>query len=100
MKEKIFLNDALAQMRELDQDKNPIPFSIAVRTFNKQNGYGGKLQVYHGATLMQQPKDKIEFEKNPKHWENRTRNIKLKNGEIKKINILFIIAYNGKEVIY
>lgn len=38
--------------------------------------------------------------KNPNHWENRTRNIKLENGEIKKINILFVDSFNGKKVVF
>ena len=100
MVEKIFLKDALAEMRKLDAEKKPIPFSIAVRTYNKQNGFGGKLLVYHNATLKQQPKGKKEFEKNPNHWDNKTRNIKLADGSIKKIIILFIVAFNGKEVVY
>ena len=87
-------------MRKLDESKKPMPFSITVRTYNKQNRFGGKLCTYHGATLMQQPRNKRNFEKNPNHWENKTRNIKLHNGTIKKICILFIIVFNGKEVIY
>lgn len=100
MVEKIFLKDALVEMRKLDAEKKPIPFSLAVRTYNKQNGFGGKLLIYHNATLMQQPKGKKDFEKNPNHWDNKTRNIKLADGTIKKIIILFIVAFNGKEVVY
>jgi hypothetical protein len=100
MVEKIFLKDALAEMRKLDPEKKPIPFSLAVRTYNQQNWFGGKLLIYHNATLMQQPKNKKEYEKNPNHWENKTRNIKLADGTIKKIIILFIVAFNGREVVY
>ena len=49
---------------------------------------------------MQQPRHKQDFEKNPNHWQNKTRNLKLSDGTIKKICILFIVAFNGKEVIY
>ena len=97
---KVFLKDVLAEMRKLDQRKKPIPFTITVRSYNKQNSFGGKLCTYTGATLMQQPRHKQEFEKNPNHWQNKTRNIKLSDGTIKKICILFIVAFNGKEVIY
>lgn len=38
--------------------------------------------------------------KNPNHWENRTKNIKTKEGIIKKINILFIDEFNGQKVVY
>ncbi|MCQ4039738.1 hypothetical protein [Riemerella anatipestifer] len=41
----------------------------------------------------------IDFKK-PNHFANRTRNIKLPDGQIKKINILFIQEYNGKKVVY
>lgn len=97
MEKKIFLKDVLLDMKKLDNQKNPIAFSLAVRSFNKQNNTGGKLIVYHNVTLMQTAKIKKSV---ANHWENRTRNIKLPNGEIKKINILFIVSYNGKEVIY
>ena len=100
MAEKIYLKDVLAQMRQLDEHKKPIPFSLAVRTYNRQNGSGGKLNIYHNATLMQQPRNKKDFEKNPNHWEQRTRNIRLEDGTIKKIIIIFIVAFNGKEVVY
>lgn len=97
MEKKIFLKDVLLDMKKLDSQKNPVVFSLAVRSFNKQNNTGGKLIVYHNVTLMQTAKIKKSV---ANHWENRTRNIKLPNGEIKKINILFIVSYNGKEVIY
>ena len=100
MVEKIFLKEALSEMRKLDAEKKPIPFSLAVRTYNQQNGFGGKFLIYHNTTLMQQPKAKKDFEKNPNQWENKTRNIKLADGKIKKIIILFIVAFNGKEVVY
>ena len=66
--DKVFLKDVLAEMRKLDQRKKPIPFTITVRSYNKQNSFGGKLCTY--------------------------------TGTIKKICILFIVAFNGKEVIY
>ncbi len=93
-------------MKELDENKNPIPFNISVRKFEKKSKVGGELRVFRGATLMQPPKNKglqrlndsTPF-KNPNHFINRTRNIKTEFGE-KKINILFIIEFNGKKVVY
>ncbi|SDE68206.1 hypothetical protein SAMN05421544_1186 [Riemerella columbipharyngis] len=98
--------DVLSDMKKLDKKNNPIPFSITVRTFNLQNKSGGSIKVYEKAVLLNPPKRKgakrlamdTAF-KNPNHWENRTRNIKVDN-QIKKINILFIIEYNGKKVVY
>lgn len=97
----MFLKDVLQEMKKLDVHKKPIPFSLKVRQYNRQNKSGGKVKFYENATLMQQPKktDK-EILKNPNHWENRTRNIKLPNKKIEKISILFIIEFNGQKVVY
>lgn len=102
----MFLRDVLSDMRKLDEDKNPVPFSIAVREFDRQNVFGGKLVLYRAATLMQQGRKRSLVAlasgkdiKNPNHWDNKTRNIKIA-GKIRKINILFIIEYNGHKVVY
>lgn len=96
------LSAVLQQMKKLDFFKNPVPFSVSVRSFDKKNEKGGKLLTFENVTLLQQAKTpkKKETTKNPNHWKNRTRNIKLPNGEIKKINILFIIRFNGCKVVY
>lgn len=106
MENVITLSDMLSEMKKLDAQKKPIPFSVVVRSFNLQNKRGGKLIHYPNATLMQAPKtkgvkrlaDPKEF-KNPNHWENRTRNIMTLEGE-RKIHISFIVKFNGKTVIY
>ncbi|WP_313360106.1 hypothetical protein [Empedobacter sp.] len=105
MQKSILLSQVLSEMRKLDERKNPIPFTVSIRTFNKQNKSGGRFVTYENATLMQPPKtagavrlsQDIDF-KNPNHWKNRTRNIKTNEG-IKKIHILFIIKFNGLDVI-
>lgn len=92
-------------MKKLDENKNPVPFTITVRTYNQQNKVGGRLVTWDNALLMQPPKSagkirlsqKIDF-KNPNHFENRTRNLKTSEG-IKKIHILFITRFNGYDVI-
>ena len=64
------------------------------------------MKFWANAKLMQAPKvkgvirlsQKKEF-KNPNHFKNRTRNISTSEGE-RKINILFIIEFNGKKVVY
>lgn len=105
MQNAIFLSQVLKEMKKLDDKKNPIPFTITVRTFNNQNKSGGKLITYENAVLMQAPKTpgKIRLSqkrtfKNPNHYGNRTRNLKTDEG-IKKINILFIIKFNGVDVV-
>ena len=107
MVKTIFLKDVLSEMKRQDEYKNPLPFSIKVRTFNLKNKKGGKLLEYKNATLMQPPKKKgakrlamdTEF-KNPNHFENRTRNLKTENGEIKKIHTIFIDEFNGLKVVF
>lgn len=99
------LRDVLIEMKKMD-GKKPVPFSIVYRTYNQQNGFGGKIKRYPKATLMQAPQkkglkrlaDKTPF-KNPNHFKNRTRNISTPEGE-RKFNILFIIEFNGYKVIY
>ena len=107
MEKTIFLREALLEMKKLDEKKNPIPFSIKVRTFSVQNKTGGAVKFYPKAVLIQAPKRKgikrLKMDtpvRNPNHWENRTRNRKLPTGEIKKINILFIEEFNGKKVVF
>ena len=42
----------------------------------------------------------LKERKNPHHFQNKTRNIRLPNGERRKIHIRFIIEFNGQKVIY
>lgn len=97
----MFLNDALKLMKQLDKNKNPIPFDIEIRTGNRYNKTGGRYVVHKDAELLQAPKNKgvkrladpTPF-KNPNHFKNHTRNIKVA-GNIVTINIFFIIRVNG-----
>lgn len=102
----MFLDVVIKEMKQLDKNKNPIPFSISYRTYNKQNKSGGKLIRETGATALQPPKtpgnirlsQKTPF-RNANHWLNRTINIKTSEGDIRKINKLFITEFNGHQVI-
>lgn len=103
----MFLREALEEMKKLDAWKNPVPFHIKVRGFSVQNKSGGTLYSYEGAVLLQPPKQKRAKRlamdtpmKDANHYENRTRNLKLPSGDIKKINILFIEELNGRKVVY
>ncbi len=102
----MFLREVLEDMKRLDENKNPIPFNISVRTYEREKQVGGVLKKYQNATLMVSGKRRSlkslaegKQEKDPNHWENKTRNLKV-NGVIKKINILFIIEYNGSKVVF
>tara|TARA_B100002049_G_C15820242_1_gene266641 strand:+ start:140 stop:493 length:354 start_codon:yes stop_codon:yes gene_type:complete len=116
MKETVYLKDVLEEMRTPNKEGRAIKFDIAVRSFNKYSKEGGKFYRYENAKLVMnekgndpdsiyalqnfKPSEKREIiKKNPNHFTNKTRNIKLENGGIKKINIKYIIEFNGKHVI-
>lgn len=113
MVNRIFLRQVLEEIKKTDANGNAIPFDIEFRTFNRNNKMGGVLKNYQNAKLLIGKKLKgkpfidvehfyrpVRVRKNPNHWENKTRNIELTGGQIKKINILFITKFNGQEVIY
>lgn len=111
--EQIYLKDALKIMQLKDRDSKPFPFNMTYRTFNEQNKKGGKLKIYENVKYLPErnpnaPQSKSveaifaedKAEKKPRHYENRTRNIELANGNIKSIRIDFIISINNQKVIY
>lgn len=95
----MFLSEVLEKMKEDN-------FNLEMRTFNKYNKTGGKTVIYRNVELLRPPKkkglvrlsDPTPF-KNPNHFGNRTRNIKLEDGTIKTIHIIFIIRFNGIKII-
>lgn len=109
----IFLRQVLIEMKKIDESGTAIPFDIEFRTYNKQNKMGGVLKKYKGVKLLIGVKLKgkpfidvdhfyrsVKLRKNPNHFQNRTRNIELPSGHIKKSNILYITKFNGLQVIY
>ena len=109
----IFLKEATKIISLKDKEGKPFPFDLRYRTFNSQTKQGGKIKEYQGVKhlpdanshpeLSLHPEAVFAREKpsrNPNHFDNRTRNIELPNGEIKKIRIDFIIEINGQKVIY
>lgn len=95
----------LQNMKARDIHGALIPFDIEVRSFNTQNKSGGSLIKYRRATLIPLAKEKSYIEKNdilvdPSHFENRTRNLRLDDGSVRKIHIDFVVKYNNKIVIY
>ncbi|KKK70857.1 hypothetical protein LCGC14_2919760 [marine sediment metagenome] len=103
-------------MKTLGPDGRAVPFSIKVRTFQRNSKTGGSIRQYEKAKMVMAEEnphvDSIRslqtvnkprpiMRKNPNHYENKTRNIKvLPQGDIKRINIRFIIELNGQKVIY
>lgn len=109
----IFLKDALKIFSLKDRDNKPFPFDIRYRTFNSQTKQGGKMLEYKGVKHLPDanknslpslnPEAVFAIDKpsrNPNHFDNRTRNIELPSGEIKKLRIDFIDSINGQKMIY
>jgi len=113
MVKRMFLRQVLEEIKKTDAKGDAIPFDIEFRTYNRNNKMGGVLKRYEKAKLLIGKKLKgkpfidteyfyreVRVRKNPNHFDNRTRNIELPGGQIKKINILFITKFNNHEVIY
>lgn len=93
----------------LDWMDTGAPFSLAFVTSDDKRKSGGEWITVKNACKYQaftreeqerldkaQPKAGIL--KNPNHYENSTRNIELKNNEIRKVHIRLIRRFNGKIV--
>lgn len=115
MLETITLLEMLDDMRKVDADGKPIPFSVKVVSFDEQKKTGGKIIEYPCAIMpIKQQSDEQEQEsiftveqktkKDPRHFKNSTRNIEEVIGgyptnRVRKVNIFLILVYNGREVI-
>ncbi len=85
------------------------PFALSFITFDKKRDKGGELiNVKSAVKFMSKPLQQkaitaaqpefVMVSKNPKHFENATRNIKLQNGSIRKVHIRLIRLFNNKKV--
>lgn len=115
--EFIQLSDALREMEKLDEKGYPTRFSITCWTYSESRATGGEEVTYKNVCLNDVRADvpsniKEEYRRdkpisvaassprNPHHWENKTRNLRLENNQIRKIHIRFIKSFNGKQIIY
>lgn len=115
MVKNIYLQDVLKQIKTLDANGRAPVFSIKVRSLNKYSKTGGRLLHYPQAKLVMAEENpnvnsaqslrvkqkQVTTRRSPRHFENKTRNIKiLPQGDIKKIGIRHIIQFNNQNVIY
>lgn len=115
----LLLKDVLQAMEAKDPKTGQyLPFDLGYCTFSRQRNEGGKLIDYKGVTLTSDFNDvdkrkstqakreaaiadgTIVKTANPFHRKNKTRNITLPNGEIRKICFRFITSFNGNKVVY
>lgn len=113
MKETVTLKEAIAIIDKKDAKGNAYPFNISFRSLQRNSKTGGKMYHYNQvvklikkqsvpsmASLTKAVQTTESVSKKPNHFHNRTRNLELQNGDIKKIHIRLIISINGKKVIY
>lgn len=115
--ETIYLNEVLEIIRTPNKEGRAVTFDISFRTFNRNSKTGGKLKYFENAKLVMKEKGidpnsvyalqhfkpsekKKVVKKNPNHYDQKTRNIRLENGEVKKLHYMFIETFNGKNVLY
>lgn len=114
MKNTIFLKDVQKIFDAKFPNGEPVPFDIEVFKFSRTNKTGGELIAYNNVTkptreeilranFHKRSLDSLLDEKkskNPNHFKNKTRCVKLPTGEIRKLSFICIKTINNKEVIY
>ena len=113
MSSSISLSECLDVINVKDKEGNSFPFNIDVWTLNRFSKSGGDLRRYKDVKLLARTKQTVNEEslkisasilpkpkKKANHFLNRTRNIELPNGAIKKIHIRLIDNINGKKVVF
>jgi hypothetical protein len=94
--------DMIRQMNHKDKDGTPTPFSLKVVTLDINRKTGGDILSIPAAIIdRQKAKAQKANSRTPRHYENRTRNIKIvSSGEIRKIHPRLIIEFNNKTVFH
>ena len=101
---------------ETPVDGMPRKFDLTCISFDAQRGTGGEVLNFKNVTLTdvklaprvgsvpdefkrEQPV-MVSLNRNPHHRENKTKNLRLANGQIRKVHIRFITHYNGFKILY
>jgi hypothetical protein len=113
MENSISFQQAMQVIDKVNDSGLPIPFDITFRTLQVNSKTGGRLVTYKNviksrsknkasstASILKAVQSPRATEKNPEHYKNRTRNLELQNGDIKKVKIRQIIKINGKTIHY
>src|SRR4051794_33614915 len=100
------MHDTITLKEVLDQMDSGARFSIAFVTADTHKNKGGEwieiAECWKGFERTAQQKKssaktqpKTVITKNPKHFENSTRNVCLPNGEIRKVHIRLLRRFNN-----
>lgn len=112
--EFIRLWDVLEIMDSVDAEGRPVRFQVKYITANRTTKEGGNIielkdackcsiRTKKGEEVFAHRKNFPITEKaarDPRHWDNATRNILLPNGQKRKLHIRLIIEFNNKKVCY
>lgn len=106
----IELKDVLNLMHSCDSRGNPYPFDIEYISLDMTRDKGGDIVKHSNAVLLVKPDkrinasqrvaDIVKKRKDANHHLNLTRNIKLANGEIRKIHPHLIRKFNDQKVVW
>lgn len=109
---EVSFSECLEIINRKDVQGNPVPFDANIYTLNRNTKKGGVLKIYKGVKLLAFKKGDQNLKglvkqatsisnvvRKPNHFANRTRNIELPNGAIKKIKVRLIDSINGKKVV-
>jgi len=110
----IRLWEALEIMDSVDPHGRPVRFQVKFVTADRTKKEGGEIielkdaskgpvRTKNGQEIYPQKKNcqgQERITRNPNHWENSTRNIRLPNGQKRKLHIRLIIEFNNKKVCY
>jgi len=113
MKNGISFKAAIAIIDKVDAQGKACPFDISFRTLQRNSRTGGRLVTYrkvkkyrvkkgapHKKAILKTVQSGTTTKRHPNHYTNRTRNLELQNGEIKKIHVRLIDTINGKKMHY
>jgi hypothetical protein len=114
--EMIQLKDALKEMETPDSSGMARLFDLKVISWDFQRGKGGELLEFNQVSLTdvkhsvfgeakininaREKPTTVTIYKDPNHKENKTKNVRLRNGQIRKVHIRFMTEYNGKQIMY
>ena len=105
----ITLDEALRQMRQINEQGALIPFSFEYVSYDKQKNDGGEIVQLNGCVLSKLARDKKyrsqklyrERKESAWHWSNDTAAVLiLSSGEIRRFHISLITKFNNKIVVW
>jgi hypothetical protein len=79
-----------------DDQRDPTVNELARRDAGRKKIVGSSRR----GTASDKNRAVVTDSRNPNHYLHSTRNVKLQNGEIRKIHIRLIVKFNGVHVIY